>query len=103
MLALGVGYAFMGAARSLHLDLAPPPIEWASAWWLAPYLVGLATVSYLGDFGPGGVLGGAGPFRHVLVGGEGRIPLGWDLLCLTVLALAVYAGAVRQGGRAHRE
>ena len=99
MLALGVGYAFMGAARSLHLDLAPPPIEWASAWWLAPYLVGLATSR------TSATSGRRRPrrrrtLRHVLVGGEGRIPLGWDLLCLTVLALAVYAGAVRQGGRA---
>jgi len=98
MIALLLGYGFMSVARSLHLDLNPPPIQWASAWWLFPYLIGLSTVSYLGDFGSGGVLGGAGPFKSVLVGGRGVIPLWWDMACLTVLSLAIYAGAMVQGG-----
>ena len=99
MIALLLGYGLMGLARSLHLDLDPPPIEWASAWWLFPYLVGLSIVSYLGDFGSGGILGGAGPFKDVLVGGRGVIPLWWDMACLAVLSLAIYAGAMAQGGR----
>ncbi len=99
MIALFLGYGFMGVARSLHLDLAPPPIEWASAWWLFPYLVGLSVVSYLGNFGSGGILGGAGPFKEVLVGGRGVIPLWWDMACLAVLSLVVYAGAMAQGGK----
>jgi len=90
----------MGVSRSLHLDLDPPRIEWASAWWLLPYLVGLSVVSYLGDFGTGGILGGAGPFKDVLVGGRAVIPMWWDMVCLAVLSLAVYAGAMAQGGRA---
>jgi amino acid transporter len=98
MLALVLGYGFMGLSRKLHLDLEPPPIEWASARWLFPYLVGLSVVSYLGDFGHGGILGGVGPFHHVLVGGRGLIPLWWDLACLTVLGLAIFAGAMAQGG-----
>jgi len=100
MLALLFGYGFMGLARRLHLDLDPPRIEWASSWWLLPYLVGLSVVSYLGDFGHGGILGGVGPFRHVLVGGRGVIPLWWDLACLTLLGAAIFAGAMAQGGRA---
>jgi amino acid transporter len=99
MIALALGYGLMGGARSLHLDLDPPRIEWASAWWLFPYLVGLSVVSYLGNFGSGGILGGAGPFKDVLVGGRGVIPLWWDMACLAVLSLAVYAGAMAQGGR----
>ena len=88
MIALLLGYGLMGLARSLHLDLDPPRIEWASAWWLFPYLVGLSVVSYLGDFGSGGILGGVGPFKDVLVGGRGVIPLWWDMACLAVLSLA---------------
>jgi len=99
MIALLFGYGFMGLARSLHLDLEPPPIEWASSWWLFPYLVGLSVVSYLGNFGSGGILGGAGPFKDVLVGGHGVIPLWWDMACLAVLSLVIYAGAMAQGGR----
>ena len=98
MLALLLGYGLMGLVRRLHLDLDPPRIEWASARWLFPYLIGLSVVSYLGDFGSGGILGGVGPFHDVLVGGRGVIPLWWDLACLTVLGLGVFAGAMTQGG-----
>ncbi len=100
MIALVLGYGLMGVARSFHLDLDPPRIEWASAWWLFPYLVGLSVVSYFGNFGSGGILGGAGPFKNVLVGGHGVIPLWWDMACLAALSLAVFAGAMVQGGRA---
>lgn len=71
-----------------------------SAWWLFPYLVGLAVASYFGDFGSGAILGGVGPFKGVLVGGHGAIPLWWDMCCLTVLSLSVYIGAMAQRGRA---
>ena len=100
MLALLLGYALMALTRKLHLDLEPPPIEWASARWLFPYLAGLSVVSYLGNFGNGGILGGVGPFDHFLVGGRGVIPLWWDLGCLTALSLAVFTGAMNQCGTA---
>jgi amino acid transporter len=99
MIALLLGYALMGVARSLHLDFEPPRIEWASAWWLFPYLVGLSVVSYLGDFGRGGILGGIGPFKDVVIGGRGILPLWWDMACLAVLSLVVYFGAMAQAGR----
>jgi amino acid transporter len=99
MIALLLGYALMGFARLLHLDLDPPRIEWASAWWLFPYLGGLSIVSYLGNFGRGGILGGVGPFKDILLGGRGVIPLWWDMACLAVLSLVVYAGAMAQAGR----
>jgi amino acid transporter len=98
MIALLLGYGLMGLARTLHLDLNPPRIEWASARWLFPYFVGLSVVSYFGNFGSGAILGGVGPFKDVLVGGHGRIPLWWDMCCLTVLSLVVYAAAMRQRG-----
>jgi amino acid transporter len=97
MVALLLGYGLMGLARRLHLDQDPPRIEWASGWWLAPYLVGVSVISYLGNFGSGGILGGVGPFGDVLVGGGGIIPLWWDLGILAVFSLAIYAGAIAQG------
>jgi amino acid transporter len=99
MLVLLLGFGIMGLARSLHLDVDPPPIEWASARWLFPYLVGLTALSYLGGFGRGAILGGVGPFRGVLVGGRGVLPLWWDIVCVAALSLAVYAAAMVQGGK----
>jgi len=96
MIALLLGYGLMAVARTLHLDLDPPRIEWTSAWWLFPYLIGLSVVSYLGNFGQGGILGGVGPFKHVLVGARGVIPLWLDMACLAALSLAIYMGAMAQ-------
>jgi len=99
LIALVLGYALMGMARSLHLDFEPPRIEWAAAGWIFPYLGCLAIVSYLGNFGHGGILGGAGPFKDVLVGGRGVLPLWWDMACLAVVSVAVYVGAMAQGSK----
>ena len=100
MIALFLGYGLMGLARSFHLDFEPPRIDWASAWWLFPYLGSLSIISYLGNFGRGAILGGVGPFKDVLVGGRGVLPLWWDMACLALLSVAVYAGAMAQGGGA---
>lgn len=99
LIALILGYGLMALSRSFHLDFEPPRIDWSSAWWLFPYLFGLAVISYFGNFGRGGILGGAGPFAHVVVGGRGELPLWWDMACLAVMSLAVYFGAIRQGDR----
>jgi hypothetical protein len=100
MIALLLGYGLMWLARRLKLDQDPPRIEWASARWLFPYLIGIVIVSYLGNFGAGGILGGVGPFKDVLVGARGVIPLWWDLGCLALLSLAIYALALHQVDRA---
>jgi len=100
MLVLLVGYGLMGLARALKLDDHPPAIEWAAGWWLFPYLVGISLVSYFGNFGPGGILGGVGPFHDVLVGGQGAIPLWTDMVVLSAFSLVVYAGAMAQATRA---
>ena len=98
MLALLLGYGLMALTRRLHLDLDPPRIEWRSARWLFPYLVGLSIISYLGSFGHGAVLGGIGPFHDLLVGARGTIPLWWDLGALIALSLTVYFAALSQCG-----
>ena len=46
-------------------------IKWRSAWWLLPYLGGLALISYLGSFG----------------GGRGVIPFGWDFVVIALFSL----------------
>lgn len=46
-------------------------MNWIASTWMWPYLIGLNTISYLGSFG----------------GGIGKIPFGWDFLCLGLLSL----------------
>jgi hypothetical protein len=75
----------------------------AAARWIFPYLIGMAVISYLGNFGAGGIIGGVGPFHDVLVGGRGVIPLWWDLVVLAAFSLGVYAVAMEQAGRSHRQ
>ena len=99
MLVLLLGFGLMALARVLRLDEDPPRIEWMAGWWLFPYLGGISLLSYLGNFGPGGILGGVGPFHDVLVGGQGRIPLWVDMGVVTVFSLAVYTGAMAQSRR----
>jgi hypothetical protein len=37
-----------------------------AAPWVLAYLIGMGIISYLGDFGPGGIIGSIGIFKHVL-------------------------------------
>jgi amino acid transporter len=60
-------------------------VPWGSVrhgGWLIVYLIAMATLSYLGDTGFGGI---------------GALPLGWDLLAVAAVSLLVYRWAVRQG------
>ena len=71
--------------RSLSLD-------WRSAIWLWPYLLGMAAISYLSSFDTGTpssipLLGLDGP-RNVLT-------FGWDILAVALLSLFIFALAIR--------
>lgn len=72
-----IGFAVL-LVRMRSAKETPGPLHLAEARWLLPYLVGLGLVSYLGDFGDG----------------RGLIPFGWDMLTLSVLAIATYLYAV---------
>jgi amino acid transporter len=90
MIVMVLGYILMGISRAMKLNPNQPDIDWGAAIWLFPYLIGMGVISYLGTFGPGGILGGVGTFKTVLVGGNGDIPLGWDFVVLTIFSLVIY-------------
>ncbi len=46
-------------------------------WWIAPYLLGLALISYLGNFG-----------------GMGKIPFGWDFLVIGIFTVVIFVLAI---------
>lgn len=74
-----LGYVLMGISRLTHANPIEPPLEWASAIWLWPYLAGMAVISVLGQFGGG---------HHV-------IPFYWDLAAVAGWSLIVYYTALR--------
>lgn len=51
------------------------------AFWLIPYLIGMALLSWMGTFG----------------GGIGLLPFGWDLLAVGVFSVIIFHYAVRCG------
>ena len=95
MAAMLVGYALVAASYAAKLNPAATRIEWRAAFWIAPYLIGMLVISYFGDFGPGGIIGGIGIFKHVLDhGGTGGLGLYGGLLTSAAWSLAIYHLAV---------
>ncbi|MEP3045920.1 MAG: APC family permease [Roseibium sp.] len=75
-LCLAVGFVLLLYRGSL---IGFSQLDWREAIWLAPYLVGIVLLSYLGTFG----------------GGTGYLPLGPDMLFVTGLAILIYMLATR--------
>ena len=95
MAAMLVGYALVAVSYAAKLNPAATRIEWRAALWIAPYLIGMLVISYFGDFGPGGIIGGIGIFKHVLDhGGTGGLGLDGGLLVSAAWSLAIYHLAV---------
>ena len=70
-------------------------MDWDAAVWIIPYLVGMLVISYFGDFGPGGIIGGIGIFRHVLdQGGNDDLGLFGGLAAVAAWSLVIYFVAV---------
>jgi amino acid transporter len=89
MVALLIGYFLFWLSATFKLNEHTPKIDWQAAPWLAAYLIGMGLIAYFGTFGPGGILGGAGAFKHVLSeGGNNDLGLygglgasaGWSLV-----------------------
>ncbi|RKQ93028.1 amino acid/polyamine/organocation transporter (APC superfamily) [Solirubrobacter pauli] len=95
MVAMLVGYALIAASYAFKLNPAATPVEWRAAAWIAPYLLGMLVISYFGDFGPGGIIGGIGVFAHVLDhGGTGGLGLVGGLIASAGWSLVIYHLAV---------
>ena len=89
-----IGAVLISVSIALRLNPNTPTLDWSAAVWVVPYLIGMGIISYLGSFGEGGILGGVGPFKTVVVGGKGHLPFGWDFLVVAAFSLAVYYAAM---------
>jgi amino acid transporter len=95
MAALLIGYVLMAASAALHLNPNQPRVDWEAAVWIFPYLIGMGIISYFGTFGaptggPGGIIGGVGVFKTVLVGGKNELGLYGGLLASAGWSLIIY-------------
>ena len=95
MLAMLIGYALIAASYAFNLNPKAPKMDWDAAVWIIPYLLGMLVISYFGDFGPGGIVGGIGFFRHVLdQGGNDDLGLVGGLAAVAVWSLIIYFIAI---------
>ena len=95
MVAMLIGYALIGLSYVFKLNPVAPKMDWEAAVWIVPYLLGMLVISYFGDFGAGGIIGGIGPFQHVLdQGGNDDIGLWGGLAAVAVWSLIIYYLAI---------
>jgi len=95
MVAMLIGYALIAASYAFRLNPKAPKMDWDAAVWIIPYLLGMLVISYFGDFGPGGIVGGIGFFRHVLdQGGNDDLGLVGGLVAVAVWSLIIYYIAI---------
>jgi amino acid transporter len=90
--AIAIGAGLLALSLATTPAGERPVLDWVHGAWLAPYLLGMATLSYLGSFDtatPNSIplLGLTGP-RNVLHSG-------WDIAAVAVLSLAVYWLGIR--------
>jgi amino acid transporter len=79
-----IGYILVGI--SMAFDKQRPPLEWKSAYWLLPYLIGMGIISWQGQYS--GETSTAPPLN------TGHIPFWWDFLVVTGFSLAIYYWAI---------
>ncbi len=97
MVAMLIGYALIAASYAFKLNPVAPKMDWGAAIWIVPYFLGMLVISYFGTFGPGGIVGGIGFFRHVLdQGGNDDLGLVGGLIASAVWSLIIYYVAIER-------
>jgi amino acid transporter len=78
-----IGYILIGI--SMAYDKERPPLDWKSAQWLPPYLIGMGIISWLGQFS--GAPSSPAPLPPT---NSGLIPFWWDMLVVALFSLGIY-------------
>jgi amino acid transporter len=93
IVAILIGFALLGISAATSPPDRRPSLDWGSAAWLWPYLIGVGVISYLSSFDTGT------PSHVPLIGLHGPrndLTFGWDVLIMAIFSVAVYAYAIRQ-------
>ncbi len=97
LVALLLGYLLIGISFVFHLNPNQPRVDWGAAPWVLSYLIGMGILSYVGDFGAGGIIGGVGIFKHVLDHGgndTSEFSLYAWIVAVIVFSVAIYYWAI---------
>jgi amino acid transporter len=100
VVALLLGYALIWLSFALKLNPRAPALDWQAAPWIIGWIIGMGVVSYISSFGAGGIIGGIGPFNHVLdQGGNDPLSIGanavyWSIAFSAVVSLIIYYWAI---------
>jgi len=101
VVALLIGYALIAISYALKLNPKAPPIDWQSAPWIVTWIIGMGLICYASPFGPGGIIGGIGFFKHWLdQGGNDPLSIGpnasvyWSIVVSGVFSLIIFYWAV---------
>jgi amino acid transporter len=93
IVAILIGFALLGISAATSPRERRPSLDWGSAVWLWPYLIGVGVISYFSSFD-------TGTSSHVPViglhGPRNDLTFGWDVLVMAVFSVAVYAYAIRR-------
>lgn len=92
MVAILIGFALLAISAIASGPKRRRSLDWISAIWLWPYLIGITVLSYWSSFNV------AKPESLPMVaikGPIGVLPFGWDLVAMAVFSLAIYVLAVR--------
>jgi amino acid transporter len=92
IVAILIGFALLTLSTLTGTNEQTLSLDWRSAVWLWPYLLGMGAISYLSSFDTGT------PSSIPLLGLHGprnELTFGWDVLAVALLSLAVYALAIR--------
>jgi amino acid transporter len=92
VVAILIGIALLTVSMLTETSERRPSLDWRSAVWFWPYLLGMGAISYLSSFDTGT------PSSIPLVGLDGprnELTFGWDMLAVAILSLGVNAFAIR--------
>jgi hypothetical protein len=99
IVAILIGFVLLAVSTAVESTARNASLDWRSAAWLWPYLLGMGAISYLSSFDTGT------PSSIPLLGLHGprnELTFGWDILAVAVFSLVIYAFAIRSRLPAHR-
>jgi amino acid transporter len=101
VVALLLGYLLFYISYALKLNPNAPTMDWRAAQWIISWIIGMGVIAYISSFGPGGIIGAIGFFKHIgWEGGGDPLKLGpngsvYDTIIISgVWSLIVYYWAV---------
>jgi len=92
IVAILIGFVLLAISFATSRPERRPSLDWASAAWLWPYLLGLGAISYLSSFDIHTL--SSVPLIG-LVGPRNALSFGWNILAMAVFSVVIYALAIR--------